>query len=316
MFRTLLSAPLRIHDSGCWPVPSLFMPGMTEPILVTGAAGFVGRHVTHLLRSRGVQVVAHARLPGPGIDWAADLTDPQTFLDPMRFDVATVIHCAAAIPARSDKFDRDNTVASTTLAASLSRAKSLKRIVHVSSVAVYQRPAIGRWDIDENARTVDGHGTDGSYAASKRAAERSLDAVGENKPEVAITHLRASSIYGPGMVRTTLLPVLVARALRNEPLLLRGPRPYFQNFIHVADAAEVAVALIQEERFAPVVNAFSDDTHEVAALAELVRTRCGSSSEIVDESYAEGPEPVFANRMTKRLHPAFRSLEHHLVDAS
>jgi nucleoside-diphosphate-sugar epimerase len=37
------------------------MSGMIEPILVTGAADLVGRHVTDLHRSRGVQVVAHAR---------------------------------------------------------------------------------------------------------------------------------------------------------------------------------------------------------------------------------------------------------------
>jgi nucleoside-diphosphate-sugar epimerase len=273
--------------------------------------------VTDLLRSRGVQVVAHARRPGPGIDWAADLTDPQTFVNPMRFDVAAVVHCAAAIPARSDRFDRDNTVASTTLAASLSTAKSLKRIVHLSSIAVYQRPPTGRWVISEDATTVDGEAGDGSYAASKRAAERVLDAVGQDKPGVTITHLRPSSIYGPGMVRTTLLPVLVARALRNEPLQLRGPRPYFQNFVHVADVAELAVALVQEDRVPAVVNAFSDDTYEIAALAELIRTKLGSSSRIIDESYpAKGPEPAFLNRIAKRLLRSFRRLPDHLADAS
>jgi nucleoside-diphosphate-sugar epimerase len=290
---------------------------MIEPILVTGAAGLVGRHVADLLRSRGVQAVAHARRPGPEIDWAGDLCDPQTFADPARFDVAAVVHCAAAIPSRSNRFDRDNAMASATLAAALSTAKSLKRIVHLSSIAVYQRPALGPWVIGEDATTVNGDGADGSYAASKRASERSLDAVGQDKPGVSITHLRASSIYGRGMVPRTLLPVLVARALRNEPLLLRGPRPYFQNFVHVADVAELAVALVQEARVPAIVNAFSDDTYELAALAELIRTTLGSSSQIVDESYAaEGPEPVFLNQIAKRLHPAFRSLSDHLADAS
>jgi nucleoside-diphosphate-sugar epimerase len=293
------------------------MSDMIEPILVTGAAGLVGRHVTELLRSRGIRVVAHARRAGPGIDWAADLADPRTLLDPLRFDIAAVIHCAAAIPARSNKFDRDNTMASATLAALLPTANSLKRIVHLSSVAVYRPPERGRWVLGEDAATVGGDGRDGSYAASKRACERSLEAVGRDKGSVAITHLRASSIYGPGMVRTTLLPALVARAMRNEPLLLRGPRPYFQNFVHVADVVELAVALVQENRVPAVVNAFSDDTYELAALAELVRTTLGSSSEIVDESYAaEAVEPVFQNRIAKRLHPSFRSLADHLVDAS
>jgi nucleoside-diphosphate-sugar epimerase len=267
---------------------------MIGPILVTGAAGFVARHVAHLPKSRGVQVVAHARYPGPGIDWAADLTDPHTFLDPRRFDVAAVIHCAAAIPGRSDKFDRDNTMASATLAASLSKVKSLKRIVHLSSVAVYQRPAIGRWVIGEDGATVDRDGRDGCYGVSKRAAEQSLDAVEQDKPGVAITHLCASSVCGRGMVHTTLLPVLVARALRNEPLLLRGPRPCFQNSVPVADVAELAFALVQENGVPAVVNAFSDDTYEIAVLAELIRTKLGSSSQIIDESCtAEGPERCF-----------------------
>jgi nucleoside-diphosphate-sugar epimerase len=292
------------------------MSGMTEPILVTGAGGLVGRHVTDLLRSRGAEVVAHARHPGPGIDWVADLSDPQTPFDPMRFDVAAVIHCAGAIPTRSDKFDRDNIMASARLAASLSKAKSLKRIVHLSSVTVYQPPVVGRWVIGENAATVDGHESDGSYGGSKRASERSLDALGRDKPGVAITHLRPSPIHGPGMVRTTVLPVFVERAMRHEPLLLRGPRPFVQNFVHVADVAELAVALLEEDHVPAVVNAFSDDTYELAALAELIRARLGSSSQIVDERHdAQGPEPVFLNGIAKRIHPAFRGLADHLADA-
>jgi nucleoside-diphosphate-sugar epimerase len=289
--------------------------GVTEPVLVTGAAGLVGRHVTDLLRSRGVQVVAHARCPGPGIDWVADLGDPQTCLDPKGLDVAAVVHCAAVIPTRSNRFLRDNTMASARLAASLSTAKSLQRIVHLSSVTVYQQPAVGRWLIGEDAATIDTAGSDDSYGASKRASERNLDAVGRDRPDISITHLRPSPIHGRGMVRTTVLPVFVERALRQEPLLLRGPRPFFQNFVHVADVAELAVALLGGNHVPAVVNAFSDDTYELAALAELIRTKLGSSSEIVDERHAaEGPEPVFLNRIAKRIHPAFRSLADHLAD--
>lgn len=293
------------------------MSGMVEPILVTGATGLVGRHVTHLLRARGTPVVAHARRPGPGIDWVADLSDPQTFPDRPRFDVAAVVHCAAAIPARSDKFARDNAAASATLAGWLSKNRSLKRVIHVSSVAVYKRPATGRWVITEDAPTVGGDGAEECYAASKRAAERSLDALRQVNPEAGITHLRASSIYGPGMVRTTLLPVLVSRALHHEPLHLRGPRPYFQNFVHVADVAGLVFALLQEDCVHSAVNAFSDCTYELASLAEVILTVTGSSSQIVDETYpAEGSEPVFSNRIAKRLHPSFRRLADHLIDAS
>jgi hypothetical protein len=81
--------------------------------------------------------------------------------------------------------------------------------------------------------------------------------------------------------------------------------PYFQNFVHVADILQLVVALLPEDRVPVVVNAFSDDTYEFDAPAELTRPKLGSSSQIVDESYAaEGREPVFLNRIAKRLHPA------------
>jgi nucleoside-diphosphate-sugar epimerase len=140
-------------------------------------------------------------------------------------------------------------------------------------------------------------------ALTRRCCQR--DAYGRDKPGVAIAHLRASSIYGPGMVCTTVLPALVARALRNAAFAAARAGPYFQNFVHVADILQPVVALLPEDRVPVVVNAFSDDTYEFDAPAGLTRPKLGSSSQIVDESYAaEGREPVFLNRIAKRLHPA------------
>jgi len=291
---------------------------MIEPVLVTGAGGFVGGHVSQLLRSRGIRVVAHARRPGPAIDWVADLTSATAMQDPVLHDIAAVVHCAAAIPARSDAFARDNLAATATLAAWLASARTVRRIVHLSSVSVYQRPTGGQWMIGEDAATVDTDETAAnSYGASKLACERCLDAVATQRPDVTVIHLRASSIYGPGMAPTTLLPVLAARARANQPLLLRGPRPYVQNFVHVADVAELVFTAIQQQTAPAIINAFSDDTYELGALAELVRVGLDSSSQIVDESQATaGPTPVFLNLAAKRLHSEFRSLRHHLADAT
>src|SRR6202043_3344367 len=88
--------------------------------------------------------------------------------------------------------------------------------------------------------------------------------------------------YGQGMLPTTLRPVLVSRALRNEPLHLRGPRGYAQNFVHVRDVAELAAALLSAADAPAVVNGFSDDTPNLVALAELVRLRLGTGSPIID----------------------------------
>jgi len=229
-----------------------------------------------------------------------------------------VVHCAAAIPSRSNAFDRDNTGATVALTSLLETADVLKRVVHVSSMAVYKPPRSGRWIISEDAETVDvsDSGAD-RYARSKRASELTFDFLADKRPEVKVTHLRASSIYGRGMVLTTVLPAFVARALRDESLHLYGARGYMQNFIHVRDVAELEMAIIFNDAAPRVVNAFSDDTYGLLALADLVKTGVGSHSQIVDASdNTIVPEAIFMNTQAKQLHPRFRRLADHVLDAA
>jgi nucleoside-diphosphate-sugar epimerase len=290
----------------------------TDRVLVTGATGLVGNATAVLLRSKDYQVVTHARRAAPGIDWVADLGGRCAASQCLPDDIAAVVHCAAAIPARSQAFARDNIGATAELAAVFETTHSLKRIVHLSSVAVYKRPPSGSWIISEDAETVyaDDPGAD-AYARSKRASELELDSLAARRPEVKLTHIRASSIYGPGMALTTLLPASVARALRNEPLCLFGPRDYVQNFIHVRDVAELVLALLCDDNSPRIVNAFSDDTYGSMALAELVRTTLNSRSQVVDATDDTGsPKPIFVNKRAKRLHSRFRSLADHLFDAA
>lgn len=291
---------------------------MREPILVTGAAGFVGRAVTSLLRSKGLSVATHARRLASGIDWVADLGDPHTTSYPIPFDIASVVHCAAAIPARSNSFIRDNSLATAQLAAMLEKMGSLKRVIHISSVMVYKRPYFGRWIISEDAEVVDVDDPSADpYGRSKRASELALNALGHRRPDIEVTHLRASSIYGRGMNLGTLLPTLISRALGDEPLMLYGPRNYIQNFVHVSDVADLAAALAFGAGSPTVINVFSDDSLGLSALAELVCARLGSHSKIVDDSDdTDAPEPIFVNTEAKRLHPAFRRLAHNLYDVA
>jgi nucleoside-diphosphate-sugar epimerase len=205
----------------------------------------------------------------------------------------------------------------TLSAAALAGCATLRRIIHVSSVSVYARPAPGRWEIPETAETVDPQDSGAeSYARSKKAAELALNTVVGDRSGIFVSHLRASSIYGRGMSRTTLLPVLVGKALRGEDMLLGGPRNYRQNFIHVDDVAALALALLGHDSPAHLMNAFSDDTLEVGALAQMIRNQLGSKSRIVDQTDAsEIPTPVFVNDLAKSLHPVFRPLADNLRDA-
>ena len=169
---------------------------MTERILVTGASGFVGRHLVAALAGAGNDVVAASRNPASvgsqrrvelvrvpdlaqGIDWA-----------PLLRDVAHVVHLAAIAhrgAALSDEvYDRVNHLAVTELAAAASRA-GVKRLVFISSIASQSGSAAAHAlsETDEPRPTT-------AYGRSKLAAEAALRDSG-----VAHTILRPVLVYGP-----------------------------------------------------------------------------------------------------------------------
>jgi nucleoside-diphosphate-sugar epimerase len=117
------------------------------------------------------------------------------------------------------------------------------------------------------------------------------------------------------MVPTTILPVLVTRALQHEPIKLTGPRGYVQNFVHVEDVAELAMTLLTGDDHSYAVNAFSEDTYGLSALAHFVRDELRSRSDIIDTTDdQESPAPVFVNALARRLQPRFRMLRNHVLD--
>ena len=288
-------------------------------LLITGAAGFVGSRVRKAALAASLPVITSARRPGEGIDVAADLARTEEAAR-LPFDrITAVIHCAAAIPARSKDFGRDNDLAAQNFADALAAAPHLSRVVHVSSVSVYGWPQSGGFVLDESWPLMEA-GDPGSsdYGLSKRATERAFDALAERRSEISVTHLRASSVYGPGMAKTTLLPVIAGRFARNEPVTLKGPRTYVQNFVHVDDVAELALALAPpsaaQAGFA-AVNAFSDDCYGLFDLVALLRAGLRSDSLVIDET-TDAPiaMPQYVNERAKTFHRRFRALRDQIGD--
>jgi nucleoside-diphosphate-sugar epimerase len=285
-------------------------------ILVTGATGFVGNRVARAARDAGFNVLTHARNPTPGINLSADLSDPIAVRSLPLNTIGAVIHCAAAVPSRSTAFARDNTQSATVLAEALLKVKTLRRIIHMSSVSVYRRIMSADWLISEDAEVINAT-DDGSdaYGWSKREVEIVLDGIVAQRPDVSVSHLRASSVYGPGMERTTLLPKLVDCARLNRPMVLRGPRTYRQNFVHVDDLAALATNLLCEPsaKSERTLNVFSDDTYGLFELADMIRTEIGSCSRVIDETEDVNiPIPKFDNSRSKRWLPGYRTLRDNL----
>lgn len=267
-------------------------------VLVTGAYGFVGRHVQNVLRRSDQELLCLSRRSqeGPGAV-CADLAEPTT-LDALPWQHIThVIHCAAATPASGETdFTRHNVTATENLLERLA-PDSLEGFVLVSSCAVYGEDG-NQIEMNEASDTFAPSG----YGASKHTQEALVERHFAGRVPLAV--MRPSSVYGAGMA-PTLLGVLLERMAANERIVLTAPLNYRQNFIYVQDVADLLVRVLLDGAEG-TFNLFSDDTVDMDMLIERMRAWTGSRSEIVDERPPGGVQTSFFN---DRIHEAFPAFE-------
>jgi len=163
-------------------------------VLVTGADGFVGRHLVPFLAARGYKVIAASRAAsapeGPNIA-AAPLPDLSKPFDwrPLLQQCDVVVHLAGIAHkyAGDDLYDRVNHRATAALARAALRGGT-KHLIFVSSIAAQS----GSFSVHE--LTEDDFPTPtNAYGRSKFAAEQAVRAAG-----IPYTILRPVVIYGEG----------------------------------------------------------------------------------------------------------------------
>lgn len=193
-------------------------------VLVTGASGFVGSHVVdRLARDPEFTVLAGRRDGAPG-SVRLDVTDAASVTAAVR-DVDALVHCAVG--------DRAVTVDGTARLLDAASAAGVRRVVHLSSVAVYG-DADGR--VTEETPLITGGS---GYAAWKADAERLC--LRASSPEVI--RLRPTIVYGAGSALWVETPLRRIRSGRWGTLGAAGEG--ICNPVHVTDVAEAVARALQ-----------------------------------------------------------------------
>jgi nucleoside-diphosphate-sugar epimerase len=165
-----------------------------KKLLITGATGFVGQHLTPALAERGHRVVAIVRHPvvfGPTVTQVRipDITDVDWM--PLLQGIDVVIHLAAIAHRGNDVaeavYDKINRQVTTSLARATARAGA--RLIFMSSVAA-QSPPSSDLILSENDLCLPA----GGYGRSKLNAEIDIAASGGQ-----YIILRPTLIYGRGV---------------------------------------------------------------------------------------------------------------------
>lgn len=224
-------------------------------IAVTGATGFIGRHVVSHLESRGDAV---GRVGRP--------LEREALRQGFR-GADTVVHLAGVVSTTRDEEYLEVNVDGARAVAEAAR-ESGARLVHISSLAAAgpAPPGAPRAEEDPPAPMT-------AYGRSKLEGERAIAAV----PGLHWTILRPGVVYGPG--DRALLPLFVLASRGVLPLIGRATAAY--TFVHVSDLVRAIAAAVDQHADDQVM--FVGHPHPVTtrALLEGVRQAVGRGAVIV-----------------------------------
>jgi len=293
-------------------------------VLITGGAGFIGSHLADRCLREGWSVSVVDDLSTGSFQNIAHLkgvpkfeyTIGTVFNAPLVAELVDccdmVFHLAAAVGVRLIVDSPVHTIETNVHGTEVvlrAAAKKRKCVVIASTSEVYGKSLKVPFSEDDDLVLGPTNKGRWSYACSK-ALDEFLGLAYLNERHVPVTIVRLFNTVGPrqtgryGMV----LPTFVRQALANQPITVHGDGNQRRCFGYVLDAVEALIRIAKTERaVGHILNIGNDQEITIAGLANLVRTRIHSQSDIVRVPYEEVYGPGFED-MFRRV-PSLAKLE-------
>jgi UDP-glucose 4-epimerase len=262
---------------------------MDERVLVTGAAGFIGRAVVAALRGRGVAVTAVDREP-PDPTWddgvqvvTGDLADQEVCISAFETRPTAVVHLAAltsvlkSVEAPMQTFAQNVTITQVLL--ELSRGSGVDRFVLASTNAVVGDVGTSTITADLPLRPLT------PYGATKAACEMLLSAY-SGSYGMATAALRFTNVYGPGMShKDSFVPRMMRAALKDEGVRIYGDGKQRRDLVFLDDVV-AGILLALDKRYDGRAIIGSGRSVSVLEMVETVRKLTGRA---VPAEHIEAP---------------------------
>lgn len=249
-------------------------------ILITGAAGFLGRHIAREFAQAGDKVtgvdVAAAENSGlgPNVEYARLTLPSPAFAELLQHTrPAALIHCAGRASVANSLTDpaadfRDGTMLTFEVLEALRLHAPRCRFVLLSSAAVYGNPVALPVTEDQECAPLS------PYGYHKRQSELLCEEFARLFA-VPATVVRIFSAYGPGLRRQVVWDIC-RQALAAPELRLHGTGGESRDFIHASDVARALRQIVENAPGAgEIYNLASGIETTIAELADRILHQLG-----------------------------------------
>lgn len=281
-----------------------------KKVLVTGADGFIGSHLTEALLEKGYDVKAFTyynsfntwgwldMLPKEKLRQAeifsGDIRDPNGVREAMK-GVDMVFHLAAliAIPFSYHSPDSyvDTNIKGTLNVLQAARDLNSERILITSTSEVYG--TAGYVPIDEN------HPFQGQspYSATKIGADRLAESFYRSF-QLPVSIVRPFNTYGPRQSARAVIPTIITQLLSGKEEIKLGSLTPTRDFNYVKDTAAGFIAIAESDKtVGEEINIATQQEISIGDLAKEIIRQINPDAKIICDEQRIRPEKSEVNRL-------------------
>lgn len=279
-------------------------------ILVTGADGFIGSHLTEALVRQGYKVRAfvlynsfgswgwldhcESDVKGQFEIFAGDIRDPHGVKAAMK-GCDAVLHLAAliAIPYSYHSPDTyvDTNVKGTLNVLQAARELGVKKVVHTSTSEVY---GTARFVPITEEHPLQGQSP---YSATKIAADQLAYSFYASFG-LSVVIARPFNTYGPRQSARAVIPAIITQIANGKRQIKLGAVSPTRDFNYVADTVAGFIAALESDRgIGEVINLGSNFEISIGDTANAIAEAMGTTIEIITDEQRLRPEKSEVERL-------------------
>lgn len=265
-----------------------------KSVIITGGAGFIGSHYVKEAVKRGYKPVVLDCLTYAGdlerlkeVEgnfkfYPVDIRDKLALEDVFKREKPEiVVHFAAESHVdrsiiEPDIFIKTNVEGTLNLLELSRKYNNVERFINISTDEIYGELE----NLEEEFREESCLKPNSPYSVSKASADMLARAY-ERTYNLPVITVRPSNNYGPWQYPEKFMPVIIVKALKNQPIPVYGTGKNRREWLYVEDCAEGVMEITEKGKIGEVYNLGSGIEKENLEIVKTILNLLGRSEELI-----------------------------------